>query len=691
MKVERAPTADQQLPRHPRVALTDDVLLWLVVLVGGLLLLAAVRLLGPQVGDLLFTGHRLHIFPAYAPQVMPKSAQLGRFAVAVLVTFLSVGIIVIAPRISHAGEFTRRATLAIVSVSQLGVLGIAVWAWHGQNKGINHLTPIQFSLDDLLAAVLIAAVMSFAAVRGWLAWTGPEPQRRRNAAWVVVALVVTALWLAPALYRALTLGHSLPAVWYPLQFTYDEFMSVLDGRTPLVNFDSQYASLLPFVTEPVFKLFGASVGVFTSIMWTLSLISFICLERSLAGIARNERTALLLYVPLLAISLFTLRHGGDERYFMANYYEVIPIRYVGPCVLFWCSVRHLRGLRPRSPTLLLLLAGLVAINNTEFGIPALAGCLLALASANLVPHNDRLGRIRGLAGQLVLGLLAAVVIVAVFTLLRAGSLPQLSRLTQYDQIYVITGFSMSPTPNAGLHIIIFMTFVATLVMAAVRIRSMQPDRVMTGALAFSGTFGIGAGTYYMGRSLPEVLAALFPAWGLATALLCLLALQALRDPTSRRRIWPVHAFPIAVALIILGLFTTAIDQFPAPWTQWQRLTADSHTVLFNTGPAIRFVRATTRPGEDVALLSPLGHIVSRDADVIDVSLYSQQEGIVTYNQLDDVIDALRASHGDKIFSSGILPEISQALTTSGFHTIAQDTDSGLTEWSGSSDLRSHQP
>ena len=131
---------------------------------------------------------------------------------------------------------------------------------------------------------------------------------------------------------------------------------------------------MPFVTEPVFELFGTSVGTFTALMWTLSLLSFMCLERSLASLARNERTALLLYVPLLAVSLITMRHVGDERYFIANYYEVMPIRYLGPCVLFWCSVRHLRGLRPRSPTLLFLLAGLVAINNTEFGIPALGGC-----------------------------------------------------------------------------------------------------------------------------------------------------------------------------------------------------------------------------------------------------------------------------------------------------------------------------
>ncbi|MGA2319530.1 MAG: hypothetical protein ABSG95_02150 [Solirubrobacteraceae bacterium] len=663
-----------------------------MILLGGGLLLACIRLLGSPVGDLLFRGHPLHPFPAYAAQVMPKPAQLGRFVVAILIAFAGAGAILAAPRGSHfaTSRFLGQLAPFVVVIGQLAVLAVAVWAWQGQNEGLNHLTPVQFHLDDLLVAILIATTLIFAALRGWLAWTDPESRRRRTAAWAGVALIVTALWLAPTLYRSLNLAHSMAAVWYPLQFTFDDFMSVLDGRTPLVNYDTQYASLMPFVTEPVFKLFGASVGTFTTLMWALSLLSFMCVERSLAVIARNERTALLLYVPLLGVSLFTLRHVGDERYFMANYYQVMPIRYVGPYVLFWCSVCHLRGSRPRQPALLFTLAGLVAINNTEFGIPALGGCLLALASARLVPRAGSMTRLRRLGGELVLGLILAAVVVSVFTLLRAGSLPQFSRLTRYQQIYAITGFNLVPTPSAGLHIIIFMTFVATLIVAALRMRSMNTDRVMTGALVFSGTFGMGAGSYYMGRSFPEVLAALFPAWGLATALLCLLALQALRDSASRRRIWPSRALPVAAALVLLGLFVTSIDQFPAPWTQWRRLTTSSHTLQFNTAPAVRFVQTVSQPGEHVALLTGLGHLIGRDAGVIDVSPYSHPDGIVTYEQLDEVISALRASHGDVVFTGSVIPEVRQVLTARGFRVVAQDPSSALSEWRDPVEPRLHK-
>jgi hypothetical protein len=662
----------------------EDALPWLAVVVGGVLLVGGVWLLGSAVGDLLFRGKALHPLPAYVAQVMPKPAQLGRYAVAILVTFACAGAILATPRAFHgrASELLRRAAPLIVAIGQAAALAVLVWAWRGQDQGVNHLTPVQFHLDELLVAILIAAALMLASIRGLLGRPRLTIGRWHRAAWVVLSVVVTSLWLAPALYRSLNLAHSLPAVWYPLQFTFDDFLSVLDGRTPLVNYDTQYASLMPFVTEPVFKVFGTSVATFTFLMSGLSLVAFMCVARSLAVIARDERTALLLYLPLLGVSLFTLRHAGNERYFMANYYAVLPIRYLGPFALFWCCVRNLNGSRPRRPALLFGLAGLVAINNTEFGLPALGGCFLALASARMVPRAGFSGRLRKLGVELALGLALAVVVVTLFVLLRSGSLPQLSRLTRFEQIYAITGFDLSPTPLAGLHVIIFMTFATALIIAALRLRSAHPDRVMTGALIFSGTFGLGAGSYYMGRSFPEVLAALFAAWGLAAALVCLVAMQALHDPASRRRLWPSFAVPVAAALVVIGLFATTVDQFPAPWTQWQRLTKNSHSLQFNTAPAVRFVRITSRAGEPVALLTGLGHLIARDAGVIDVSPYSHPDGIVMYEQVYDVLDALRGSHGDKIFTGAILPEVAHLLAARGFRVVAQDPTSTLSEWRG---------
>lgn len=667
----------------------EDALPWVAALAGGLLLLGCIVLLGPAVGGFLFHGRTLHPLPVYAPEVIRKPAELGRFALAVLVVFVVAAVLLATPRLRDLRAFhsIRRVAPASILIGQLAAIAVLVWAWRGQNEGVNHLTPVQFHLDRLLVAVAIAAVVLVAVPRGWLARASARIGRRHSAAWAVLALLITGLWLAPALFRAANLAHSMAAVWYPLQFTLDDFLSVLDGRTPLVNYDTQYASLMPFATEPVFRLFGASVGTFTALMCTLSLAAFMCVERALAMIARDERTALLLYLPLLAVSLLTLRHGANQRYFMANYYEVMPIRYFGPYVLLWLLVRQLKGMRPGRPVVLFLVAGLIAINNTEFGIPALGGCLLALAAAQIVPRAGAAHRLRRLGGELALGLGIAIVGVIVFILLRSGTFPQFSRLTRYEQIYAITGFNLVPTPNAGLHVIIFMTFAAALIVAALRTRSAHPDRGMTGALIFAGTFGLGAGSYYMGRSLPEVLAAMLSAWGLAAALLCLVALQALRAAPTRARVRPALVLPITAAVVALALMATTIDQFPAPWAQWKRITQSSNTLLFDVGPSVRFVRSISRPRAHVALLTGLGHVIGRDADVVDVSPYSHPDGIVMYEQLDDVLAALPRGPGDTVFTGPVVPEIAQVLTARGFRVIAQDPSSSLTAWrrSGSHD------
>jgi hypothetical protein len=135
-----------------------------------------------------------------------------------------------------------------------------------------------------------------------------------------------------------------------------------------------------------------------------------------------------------------------------------------------------------------------------------------------------------------------------------------------------------------------------------------------------------------------------------------------------------------MALVLFGLFATSIDQFPAPWTQWRRLTKNAHVLQFNTAPAVRFIRASSRPGEDIAVLAALGHLIALEAHVINVSPYSDPDGIVTYEQLDDVLAELRSAHGDTIFTGPIPPEVSNALMARGFRIVAQDAPSALSEW-----------
>src|SRR4029079_2169537 len=138
----------------------------------------------------------------------------------------------------------------------------------------------------------------------------------------------------------------------------------------------------------------------------------------------------------------------------------------GPYLLAWATVRHLDGAHPRRIPLLLL-GGLVAINNVEFGLPALAATLAALALA------EERGSWRTLARDLGLGLLGALALVAALTLAVAGSLPHFGLALTYARIFGVEGFNILPMRALGFPLVIYATFTAAIATAAVRAR--RPD------------------------------------------------------------------------------------------------------------------------------------------------------------------------------------------------------------------------
>ena len=78
-------------------------------------------------------------------------------------------------------------------------------------------------------------------------------------------------------------------------------------------------------------------------------------------------------------------------------------------------------------------------------------------------------------------------------------------------------------PAVGLHWALYATYAAALLLAAVRYARRDPDRTTTAMLAFSGSFGLATGMYFVGRSSEFQLMMLFPAWGLALALVAWVA------------------------------------------------------------------------------------------------------------------------------------------------------------------------
>ncbi|HSZ14032.1 MAG TPA: hypothetical protein VK790_08345 [Solirubrobacteraceae bacterium] len=639
---------------------------------------AAMLTIAEPLGDHLLGGGGFRFFPSVQHLVYRKPAEQMRYLLAVACA-LGLGVVFVrmrVPGVLRAAPLGR-AGIRIASLGgQLAIVAVAVWSWWAQFHFADGEPPTtHFSNRNLLAAALVAGalILLVRARPHWLQERAVAKRRPQSWTWFAIAALLTACWLLPSVFREQNLAAASLSVTYHLQFTFDDFAAVANGRTPLVNYGEQYASLLPFAMWPVFRVAGTQVGVFTVTMCLFSMIGLLSVERVFALITRNERLALALYAPFLATSLFFILRDGSQLFSWASYYAVFPMRYAGPYVLLWVYTRHLRGLRPRGAIAVFALAGLVVLNNIEFGLSA----YIAVVAATLVSSKFGLGPAMRLIRDAAIGLASATVAVAGLTVVLTGELPKIGLLTLYSRIFGEGGYGLLHTPTGGLYLIVDMTFASAFLVAAVRARDGAEDRAYTAVLAYAGVFGLGAGNYYMGRTHPGGLVVLFSIWALCVVLLALLSLRAIAAWHGRPRA-PAWLLVVS-ATVSLGLVATALTQFPAPWTQLRRIaTSAPPPPPYDVSAAVSFLRRTTRPGEPIVLLAPLGHVIALDAKVENVSPFSNQEGVVTYQQLNEELAALHEAGGTRFYLEDAFPEIAQGLASNGFSPVG--SANGITEW-----------
>jgi hypothetical protein len=477
-----------------------------------------------------------------------------------------------------------------------------------------------------------------------------------------------------------------PVTLLHLPFTFADFAAFGNGATPLADFASQYSNLLPWVSHPVLAAFDYSPVAFTTLMAVLSALSLLALWRALALTVQNEVAGLLLYLPVLALSLRPTMEIGDELASNATLVQILPERYLLPCVLAWLCARHLRGLSPRAPFGLFVVAGLALLNNPEFGGP----CLLATYFALLVGTPARVCRAAAtsLIGWLAAGVATATALVTAITLVRSGSLPSPDLLTYYSRLFGSQGFGLQPMPTLGFHLIVYVGFAGALLLAATRHRASASDAALSGLLAYAGCFGLAAGIYYAGRSNAVTMAALFPALGFALALLTWTGFRWLAGMSEswRGASKPLGALAVT-AMIGFGLASTAALDIPAPWAQAARIADDSdRTSSFDLLPqAEQFVAEQAQEDEPVLILRENGHLLARGAQVRNVSLIGDPVHVVSPAQLDDLLGDLRDAGGRTVFvGDGVFTPVYADLRTGlrarGYRPAATDKASGLVAW-----------
>jgi hypothetical protein len=297
------------------------------------------------------------------------------------------------------------------------------------------------------------------------------------------------------------------------------------------------------------------------------------------------------------------------------------------------------------------------------------------------------------------------------TLATAGSLPDLSRTTEVGRLFVVDGLGALPTPVFGLHVVVYLTFVAAFVAGLLsgwpQHRSATTTPVLRGMLAYSGVLGLGGLSVWAGRSHPLALSGVFPIWAFATVLLVWLLVQSITHAAALSPSVVVAWLAPALLLVTtFGVMVATLSEYPAPWTQISRIAGDTSRPIDGYGgdtelqcffaqhpkgcaplltkadraSAVRFVARYTAKGDRVLILATAGHVIARESGVINVSPYGYPDLILSAAQMRSVLNDLHENDGAKVFVGSTWPEIPAYLARHGFERKIRDPKSGLVEW-----------
>lgn len=667
-------------------ALSASESAWLAALPCALLTVAAIVVLGPPFGRTLFAppANTTIWAPFFSSHIAaPEPTEHARYVIALLGPLLAGGgVLALAGRRVRTSAATTLATIAQIVLLAVVAAGVVAQQQHvydsryTSRRDVHEIIAL-LTPATLVAAVALALLTALALSRRGLVAGAARALREtpvKRAAVNAVAVAFVLLWLLSAFNTDATIERANQNVSYSVAFWTDEAFAILNGHAPLVDFHAQYGQLWAYLAAGGMKLVGTSLAAYAAIMLAGTAGALAAVFATFRRLAGGAPAALALFLPFVATSFFMEVGPLSNRYGPANLFSLFPIRYGGPYVLLWLVVRRVQRGAARAPFALFAFAGVVAINNLEFGLPALAATLLALVAAMPDRSARALARIGGAA---LTGLAAAVALVCALTLAVSGSLPHFSLLLTFPRIYGAEGFGMLPMPALGLHLALYATFAAAIVVAIVRIVARERDATLTSALSWTGIFGLSAGAYFAGRSHPDVLVDLFSIWALALTLLLLVVVRAILSRPSRR--------PQLAELLVLagiGVAVCSLPQTPTPWSQLARLQRTQPRSEQVARLATRVVARLTHRGEPVALLLPLGHRIAYQLGLDDVTPYTNMEAMMTRDQWHETINALRHAGGRQVIAPRVqlFPERIEYLRAAGYQPEREAAGLGIVDF-----------
>jgi hypothetical protein len=628
--------------------------------------------------------------PGWSQECAPEPVEQTAYvlAVAVPIVFMCAALALLRRmRVFEREDRDSFWVAAAAVVAQLVLVGSVVHASASQTGQLwvspsSDIIPVQ--------TVIVLGMGGWLGLRwqpaAWKArWTSAH---RLLSKWPGLAWLVAGGWTLARLLESVFTERSLATAQpvdtlYHLPFQMGEFAAAVNGRVPLVDFRSQYENLMALVLRPVFGLVGFNVTSFTCAMAALSLIGFLLVYRVFVRVAGSPWVGLLLYVPWVGVSLANMDPDSSVRRSAFSYYAVGPIRYLGVFVLAYGTAWYLAAPRLRRLAAVSCVAGLVVLNNLDFGVPAAAGLWL---TAVLFPPPGRARIRQTLRGSGVALGSAALTVAAYWVIVRLawGSWPQAGALTEYQRAFAVFGFNMLAMPDVGLHWILYATFM-TAVLYAVFVRYSESAaafscrrRQSTGMLAYGGVAGLGSAAYYVGRSHPAVLVTLFAAWAFVAVLLThrVVGEVCAAQKSSREGGYSVYAIPVATLLGLWGCLMPFVLEVPNVRAEVERLW-HPHGGPVDLRPAhlVTLVNKYVHKGEPAVILYPDGHWLAIRASVRNLSPFAHPDSVLLRAQLGPVFESIqRLPRHHRYVLGRLMGPISDRLSREGFARVDADGD-----------------
>lgn len=410
----------------------------------------------------------------------------------------------------------------------------------------------------LSGAALAAGVL--AALGLALLW---RVRRPFNAwvTWLVVA--ATALLAGPAL--AMTSMNLRDP--YDFAFTGDELAAPAVGHFPLGGYTSQYINLLGYPIAPVLRLFptvASDVVVgWILVLQVLLLAGAVALPVLVSGFRMLAPAVLLVCAPAIMA-------GANSPMTPLSYFANIPLRTVLPVLMIVLSVLFLpRVLLAANRWWVLALwgvaAGVVALNNADFGVPMAGVAFVALCLCS--------GTWRQALGNVGVALMGAVSVPVVYFLFLwlAGREVDLGAYLLFARTFAIDGFYLVPMDPFGPFIAAVGLFVSGTVIGFWLLMNQRTRRSthrlqMALGLFMSGSWALLTMAYFAGRSfMPTFLGGAAIQVGLvAAAFLPLLRItwRRLMSTTDTKRVSIAASSVMGVVMIAVVVALLSYVRMP---------------------------------------------------------------------------------------------------------------------------------